>query len=164
MHSLLTHSMALLTYNVQLVFVSRILTLLTLGFAKCSIILFLRLFFKGTINKAWSICNALLISIGCWTAASVLAVSISCHPSGALHQERRAQCPGDVSEQIKRNQLSRLTSRPAHAMEGSDRVRCLPRGHPSYDTNVSVPFCPNQSHAEAHYIRSLRPSNRVSLT
>ncbi|KAL8717406.1 MAG: hypothetical protein Q9225_005337 [Loekoesia sp. 1 TL-2023] len=85
------------TTAAKLVFVSRILTLLSLGFAKCSIILFLRLFFKGTINKAWSICNALLIGISCWTAVSVLAVSISCHPSGALRQESRAQCPGDLT-------------------------------------------------------------------
>ena len=48
-------------------------------------------------------------------------------------------------------------------MEGGNWTGCLPRGHPSSNTDISILFRPHQSRAEAHYIRSLRPSHRVSL-
>lgn len=89
----------------QLIFVSRILTLLTVGFTKGSVLLFLRQIFVGTVNKGWNVCTALLIGTGVWTIVSALAVSINCHPSDALLLESKEHCTNDVSGQNKRDQL-----------------------------------------------------------
>lgn len=110
----------------QLVFVSRILTLLAVGFSKCSVILFLRQLFAGTADKGWNICNIFLLATGIWTVASALVVSAGCPPSGALLLESSSQCSGDVSEHTEFPELPQLTSSPAHTMEIGDRTGCLP--------------------------------------
>lgn len=81
----------------KLVFISRILTLLTIGFTKCSVILFLRGFFTGTVNKGWKICTGFMIATGLWTIASALAITVGCPPSTALRLQSSSQCTGDVS-------------------------------------------------------------------
>jgi len=145
-----------------LVFTSRILTLLVVGFTKCSVILFLRQLFAGTSNKGRTICSGLLVGTCCWMVASVLAVAIDCHPSGALLLESDSQCPGDVSACMRRFQTWKLTYLPAYPMETGDRIGCLARAHLNYTTSIFVLFYPDQSPAEAHDIWVLLPSDCVS--
>ncbi|KAG8525329.1 uncharacterized protein KY384_008973 [Bacidia gigantensis] len=59
----------------QLVSVSRILTILTVGFTKGSVILFLRQVFAGTAKKGYNLCTAPMVATGVWTLASTMTLA-----------------------------------------------------------------------------------------
>jgi hypothetical protein len=73
------------------------LLLFSLGFSKCSVILFLRQLFTRANYKAWNLCTGLLLAAACWTVISVIVVSAGCSASGALAHEAQAHCSSDVS-------------------------------------------------------------------
>lgn len=83
--------------NVQLVFVSRMMTLLVVGLTKCCVTLFVRQLFSKQNKEAWRLCNASLAVMAGWTVAATLAVSVGCSPVDALNLWDEPHCSGDVS-------------------------------------------------------------------
>lgn len=95
--SLLTWRLGIILTLSKLVFASRILTLLTVGLSKCSVVLFLRQIFSGSGAKGWSICTTIFLVTCVWTVVSTITVSAGCHPNEAIQLEDQPKCDGDVS-------------------------------------------------------------------
>ena len=85
----------------QLVFSSRILSLIASGLSKCCVVLFLRLLFT-TENKApFKLCTVCVGIAAAWAVAAPLTVSVGCSASRVLEPEPSSGCPGDVCFGIK---------------------------------------------------------------
>ncbi|KAF2272758.1 uncharacterized protein EI97DRAFT_504008 [Westerdykella ornata] len=78
-------------------FASRILLILALCLAKCSLLLSIRTIFTVDLKKQWLTSNITIAIVCAWGAASALAVSVNCSPNYVVSGPQHVQCPNHIN-------------------------------------------------------------------
>ncbi|KAF1948948.1 hypothetical protein CC80DRAFT_283254 [Byssothecium circinans] len=78
-------------------FASRILLVIALCLAKCSLLLSIRTIFTVDLKKQWLTSNITIAIVCAWGAASALAISVNCSPNYVVSGPQNVQCPNHIS-------------------------------------------------------------------
>lgn len=69
--------------------------IISLGFAKCSVLFFIQRLISRELRRLWSVTMILLGVVAVWTLGSVIALSVVC--SSRSFVTVASTCPGQVS-------------------------------------------------------------------
>jgi hypothetical protein len=122
-------TMFVLTGN-QCIRAGDILFLLAIFVAKCSVIMLTRRLFAAQQHRKRFMCEITMGLCAAWWLGSVLAVTIGCNSSGAIHAESAGSCSGLVccpSPALCSMQL--LTAVPGQALDRYRSSRCVARDY-----------------------------------